>query len=561
MVWLSAKRAPPFLCLVVVVAVRGATSPANADNDSLLVWHEHSVQPAHGEQAHAGACHDGQLVAGIWHGNFAADDRAVEMLLINLVAGASYELRVSIQQNEDASGGPKDAYAYVNRITPAQAEHRERIKLPAAGMGFVLSAVLLDDCASLSSDDDSRMLLKITRVVRPGIAADKLLDVSNVSGGDRADPIDGAGAKCVVSFVDGCNRCPHLRHFDDSQGDGEPCPRDVPSRGARSATGQQDDESLHRTLQLEGVSGWQVEREEAWCMQRARDFHADCGNSLYMQIEAVFLPSGRVERWPEPEAAAAAMGRLKQQNLALLHTIQQYIPQEERHDTLEDNLKDLRRVLSRLVCRSAESLTPSGSYCLEPKDPPILLGPDGWQLGRHHFLADPGLVALLQPIFKARSVLDLGCGCGQYGAALTGVDYRGFDGALNVEEFTGGRVQWADLTLPLLVGAADFVLLLEVGEHVPAEHEEQVLTNAADNARCGLVLSWAVPGQNGARHVNLRSNDYIQQKVEARGFELDESLTRQGRERCQLPWFAHTFMFFWRSDAAPLCNAWSGQEG
>ena len=49
-------------------------------------------------------------------------------------------------------------------------------------------------------------------------------------------------------------------------------------------------------------------------------------------------------------------------------------------------------------------------------------------------------------------------------------------------------------------------MMLEVGEHVPRQYEEQVLSNAVDKARCAIVISWAVPGQTGAFHVNLRSN-------------------------------------------------------
>ena len=238
---------------------------------------------------------------------------------------------------------------------------------------------------------------------------------------------------------------------------------------------------------------------------------------------------------------------------AIVQMIEESTAQVQRHEPIEANLRDLRRVLARLVCVNESSLTPTGSYCLYPQDPPVFLGPNGWQLGMHHFPADSGLVGLLQPIFHGRSVLDLGCGCGQYGAVLTEIDYRGFDGALNVEDFTGGHVRWADLSMPLDADSADFVMLLEVGEHLPAEHEDQVLNNAAGKTRCGLVLSWGVPWHTGAFHVNLRSNRYIRDKLRSRGFSLDVDLTREGRERCQHTWFRDTFMFFWKDDAPQHC--------
>jgi len=36
-------------------------------------------------------------------------------------------------------------------------------------------------------------------------------------------------------------------------------------------------------------------------------------------------------------------------------------------------------------------------------------------------------------------------------------------------------------------------MMLEVGEHVPRKYEDQVLSNAADAARCALIISWAGP--------------------------------------------------------------------
>ena len=53
------------------------------------------------------------------------------------------------------------------------------------------------------------------------------------------------------------------------------------------------------------------------------------------------------------------------------------------------------------------------------------------------------------------SVTDLGAGVGQTGHALRALlpklDYRGYDGAGNVEEYTRGYVKFADLTVPMPV--------------------------------------------------------------------------------------------------------------
>ena len=450
--------------------------------------------------------------------------RNLTFSLYNLVPGASYELQ-SWHHQQEVRDGYQDSYA--RRITPAGDVHEETVVLPmvkTVAQKFVFSTVLLNDCPDLRHlSPDDRLLAKKTKkgiVVEPPGSE---LEEHNPSV-DELAWVAPEGADCIVAFIDGCHRCPDVRYIEASFDTKDQCLGSFPKSQAVS--------------------------DELQCMESAQTLHARCHNRLYMQTEAAFLPTGRVQRFPQDEVAFSAMGHLQTHSLALMDMIKQQTVGLEQHAKLEANLEDLRRVLARFVCVGESSLVPTGAYCLQPQDPPVLLGP-GWQLGRHHFPADPGLVTLLQPIFSNMSILDLGCGCGQYGAALTGVEYRGFDGALNVEEFTGGRVRWADLTLPLLVVAADFVMLLEVGEHVPVEHEAQVLNNAADNALCGLVISWAVPGQTGAFHVNLRSNAYIVDKVRARGFVLDDSLTREGRRRCQLPWFANTFMFFWRVDAPP----------
>ena len=50
--------------------------------------------------------------------------------------------------------------------------------------------------------------------------------------------------------------------------------------------------------------------------------------------------------------------------------------------------------------------------------------------------------------------------------------YAAYDGAGNVEEYTNGFVRYVDLTLPLHLGVSEWVLSLEVGEHVPSEFEK-----------------------------------------------------------------------------------------
>ena len=45
-------------------------------------------------------------------------------------------------------------------------------------------------------------------------------------------------------------------------------------------------------------------------------------------------------------------------------------------------------------------------------------------------------------------------------------------------------------------------MALEVAEHVPNLHEEQLVRNLHAHACRGVILSWAILGQAGTSHVN-----------------------------------------------------------
>lgn len=53
-----------------------------------------------------------------------------------------------------------------------------------------------------------------------------------------------------------------------------------------------------------------------------------------------------------------------------------------------------------------------------------------------------------------------------------GSRWAGYDGAGDIEEYTRGYVSYFDLTLPLALPRADWVVSLEVAEHVPIAHEQ-----------------------------------------------------------------------------------------
>eukprot|EP00327_Prymnesium_parvum_P035786 CAMPEP_0195636610 /NCGR_PEP_ID=MMETSP0815-20121206/23957_1 /TAXON_ID=97485 /ORGANISM="Prymnesium parvum, Strain Texoma1" /LENGTH=290 /DNA_ID=CAMNT_0040778723 /DNA_START=31 /DNA_END=900 /DNA_ORIENTATION=+ len=199
--------------------------------------------------------------------------------------------------------------------------------------------------------------------------------------------------------------------------------------------------------------------------------------------------------------------------------------------------------------RSITSVLPNGSWCLSAPFPGtsgrhsggvVSLGNETHILPRSHYPPDRIVVAVLHALLHNRipslemdrpqSVNDFGAGVGQYGHALRmldpGVDWRGYDGAGNVENYTSGFVRFFDLTMPLSLPKADWLLSLEVGEHVPHQWEYMVLRNLHVHQRRGIIVSWAALGQLGTGHVNNHNQSYVRDRFLELGYEPHTELER-----------------------------------
>ncbi|XP_069194699.1 uncharacterized protein [Procambarus clarkii] len=104
----------------------------------------------------------------------------------------------------------------------------------------------------------------------------------------------------------------------------------------------------------------------------------------------------------------------------------------------------------------------------------------------------------------------------------------------------------ADLSSAATLGGPfDWVMSLEVGEHIPESGEKNFLDNLVKHACVGVVVSWAVPGQEGHSHVNCRSNDYVRREMATRGLESDKNAERNLRSMVgHLFYFRNTLMVF-----------------
>jgi hypothetical protein len=152
-------------------------------------------------------------------------------------------------------------------------------------------------------------------------------------------------------------------------------------------------------------------------------------------------------------------------------------------------------------------------------------------------MVDTPLAHHLRDHLFAQSTVDLGAGLGHYGKIFTAQDspvksWVGFDGAMNVQNATGGFVRFMDLTQPHPADErpcvkGDWVLSLEVAEHIPPEFTDHYVRNVRCSAEIGAVVSWAVPSQTGGLgHVNTKETKDAMAAMMRWGFVVDEEATK-----------------------------------
>ena len=70
--------------------------------------------------------------------------------------------------------------------------------------------------------------------------------------------------------------------------------------------------------------------------------------------------------------------------------------------------------------------------------------------------------------------------------------YDSYDGAPYAEVTTNNNVRFLDLSVPIYhLKQYDWVISLEVGEHIPAKFEHIYIDNLFRHAKEGVILSWA----------------------------------------------------------------------
>jgi SAM-dependent methyltransferase len=168
---------------------------------------------------------------------------------------------------------------------------------------------------------------------------------------------------------------------------------------------------------------------------------------------------------------------------------------------------------------------------------------------------DLGLAKELARFFSKNNadlVFDLGCGNGFYTHYLNnygGMLCEGYDGNPFTKELAGDNCYVADLSVPQEFGKANWVMSLEVAEHIPEEFEDVFIDNLHRHNTEGIVISWSIPTFGGDGHVNPKENSYVIDKFTKLGYKYDEDSTITLRYSCAgYPnpcwWFGFTIFVF-----------------
>ncbi|CAJ1383514.1 unnamed protein product [Effrenium voratum] len=183
----------------------------------------------------------------------------------------------------------------------------------------------------------------------------------------------------------------------------------------------------------------------------------------------------------------------------------------------------------------------------------LAIAPSGAWVGTEaagYHMHDRPLADALITFFQSReavSVGDFGCGLGLYVRDMRAAGLRagGFDGNPATWEITDGRCLQADLSRHLDLGTRwDWVLSLEVAEHIPRQFETLFLENLVRHTCSGMVLSWG--NQAGEGHVNLRTSEEVEAMLANYGFQSLRAATAELRALATLPWLQSTVLVFQR---------------
>jgi SAM-dependent methyltransferase len=172
------------------------------------------------------------------------------------------------------------------------------------------------------------------------------------------------------------------------------------------------------------------------------------------------------------------------------------------------------------------------------------------------------IVSLLVSLFHPQSVVDFGCGLGNFVNAFRkeGVtevlgldgDWARTDPRFHIREEENFSV--ADLLQEVnLPRRYDLALCLEVAEHLPPSSSD-VLVHSLAKASDLVIFSAAVPGQGGIHHVNEQWIGYWEKKFLQHGFLLHDVLRPMIWDNEKIKWWYRQNIFLFTHKDRKLEN-------
>ncbi|XP_025114233.1 uncharacterized protein LOC112576171 [Pomacea canaliculata] len=233
-----------------------------------------------------------------------------------------------------------------------------------------------------------------------------------------------------------------------------------------------------------------------------------------------------------------------------LHSRDMMSQVRHQRNSLSRTLNVLKQSLGQQECtvaklQNSKKVSSSGGFCKEESE----------KKGKH--MTDHKLAAALGKFLTGQRVGGFGDGPGLYLKYFLEqglvASYDAYDGAPFSENVTSGAVKFMDLTIPQYgFPVYDWVICLEVAEHVPARYEVVLVDNIARHARKGIVLSWGHPGQGGFHHVNNKSPEDVKRLLDEAGFRPDENAGLSLRNSSTFGWFKQNIFVFRRKQEKTL---------
>lgn len=160
---------------------------------------------------------------------------------------------------------------------------------------------------------------------------------------------------------------------------------------------------------------------------------------------------------------------------------------------------------------------------------------------------DSNLAEGLSDFFEQEggNVVDMGCGYGEYVEKISEVtECVGYDGNPFTENITQGLCKVLDLSKKQNIRKSDWVLSLEVGNHIPRDFEDVFIDNLHNTNKKGIIISWASESQKGAFQLNKRDGDYIVKKFKDLGYTYDSASSNILKKKARFFWFRNTLKVF-----------------